>query len=272
MSALRELQLAVSAAILDGSTAALGQVVGNGLDPVRRLRVYGNNTRENLLQALLAVYPVVDSLVGRGFFRTAASHYQDQHPSRSGDLNRYGAGFPRFLAGYPHARPLPYLADVARLEWALHGAYHAPDAPALQASALAAVAAELGELRLTLHPSARLLASPYPLPAIWALAEGDAGVAVDLRAGASRLLLLRPALEVQLVALEPAEHALLRALRAGATLTQAVARCERLAPALDLSALLCRHLALGTFSDFTLAGTHAEARRQLQPERRTLPC
>ena len=41
-------------------------------------------------------------------------------------LAEYGAGFPDFVADYEPARGLPYLADVARLDWALNVAFHSP--------------------------------------------------------------------------------------------------------------------------------------------------
>jgi len=40
-------------------------------------------------------------------------------PSVSGDLEDYGSRFPAYLAGVERAHGLPYLVDVARLEWAL---------------------------------------------------------------------------------------------------------------------------------------------------------
>jgi len=51
------------------------------------------------------------------------------HPrasARAAALAEYGDGFADFLAGFAPAQSLPYLADVARLEWAINAAYHAP--------------------------------------------------------------------------------------------------------------------------------------------------
>ena len=44
-------------------------------------------------------------------------------------VNRYGGDFAVFLTGYAPARELVYLADVARLEWAIDQANIAADAP-----------------------------------------------------------------------------------------------------------------------------------------------
>ena len=77
------------------------------------------------------------------------------HASTSGDLNVYGDEFGEFLADYPHAANLPYLADVARLEWAIDEAQRAIDRPREPEAVLAALSAlppdHLTAARLTLE-------------------------------------------------------------------------------------------------------------------------
>ena len=81
----------------------------------------------------------------------------------------YGEGFPAFVAGFPPAGAIPYLADVARLENAWVEAYHAAEADALGLDALAAIAPDaLGALRFRPHPAARLLRFSHPAASIWA--------------------------------------------------------------------------------------------------------
>ncbi|KAG0919362.1 hypothetical protein G6F31_021147 [Rhizopus arrhizus] len=46
-------------------------------------------------------------------------------PPSSPVLLHYGAEFPDFIASFPPAEPLPYLADVARIERAATEAFHA---------------------------------------------------------------------------------------------------------------------------------------------------
>ena len=78
--------------------------------------------------ALADSYPVVARLVGPAYFAEAARAYAGAFPSASGDLPAYGARFAEFLAGYPHADPLPWRPGMARLEWAVHEAGFAADA------------------------------------------------------------------------------------------------------------------------------------------------
>ncbi|UGA36773.1 DNA-binding domain-containing protein [Chromobacterium haemolyticum] len=78
------------------------------------LAVYRNNYRVGLIDTLAFIYPVCRQLVGGDFFTGLARVFIGGHPSLSGNLHLYGAAFGDFVAGFEHARELPYLADVAR--------------------------------------------------------------------------------------------------------------------------------------------------------------
>ena len=90
----------------------------------RRIGVYRNNVKASLVAALVGAFPVVQRLVGEEFFEAAAFVFVEHHPPRSPVLAEYGAGFAAFLEGFEPARDLPYLADIARLEWARQQAFH----------------------------------------------------------------------------------------------------------------------------------------------------
>ncbi|MGH8320535.1 MAG: HvfC/BufC family peptide modification chaperone, partial [Gammaproteobacteria bacterium] len=139
-------------------------VAGNGLDSEARLQIYRNIIFNNLTAALRTAYPAVLKLVGEDFFSGVAARFIRDYPSSSGNLQDFGAAFPECLAAIPEVAALPYLADVARLEWARQQAYLAADAEPLDPYALGTVPDDRqGALRLTLHPSVRLLESPYPI-------------------------------------------------------------------------------------------------------------
>jgi hypothetical protein len=257
MPGLPELQRAFAAAIFaDALDTMVPLVRDRGLSPARRLQVYRNNVFAGLTEALRALYRVTECLVGEDFFRQTARAYVRSVPSASGDLHDYGATFPEFLAGLPAAAGLPYLPDVARLEWCFHRVFHAAGGAPLDPARLAGVPAEqrLG-MRLRLQPAARLLASPYPVLAIWGLHQegADPQATLDLDAGGVRVLVIRRGLEVRLEALGAGEHAWLAALVAGAGLVAATALALAAEPGFDLAATLAAHLRLGTFLDGSLA-------------------
>jgi hypothetical protein len=252
MPTLRETQFAVADAIIHvaGSGGAMALVRGGCLPSQARLAVYRNNHHETLIQALASTYPVVEQLVGRDFFRKAARRHLVGFPSTSGNLIDYGDGFASFLARLPQASALPYLPDVARLEWALHLVFHAAPDPAFSLADLQALPSErLSALRLSSNAGVRRITSSYPIFAIWQSnqADADASLVIDLAAGGVQLLAFQLDHDAQIVELATAEAAWLDALEAGATLEVATERAGALDTRFDLPSVLLRHLRLGTF-------------------------
>lgn len=224
--------------------------------PRQRLQIYRNNLFESLIAALRAVYPVIARLVGEGFFRHAASAHIRAHPSRSGNLHDFGAELPEFLRAFGPAANLPYLPDVAALEWAYHRAYHEAEVPALELARLAEFAvADQTELRFHLQPSARLVASRYPVLKIWQANQpqaADADRAISLHEGGVSLLVVQHGLEIEFRRLGVAESRWLRALAEGASLAEATSDALDGDTAFDLAPTLARHLGLGLFTGVSL--------------------
>lgn len=212
MSALAELQREFMAALFSDAPAR---------EP--GLAIYRRNVLAGQHDALAAAYPVVRRLVGEAFFREAARRYSRAHPSASGDLHAYGADLARFLETYSHARTLPCLPDVARLEWACHECLHAADGGKLDFEALARVDPERhGDIRFLLHPAVRLVRSAHPVAAIWE-ANQPGGDGVPRREGSEQVALSRVEGEVRLTRLAAREWDFLRALALGAALEEASA-------------------------------------------------
>jgi hypothetical protein len=210
MSALARTQREFMSAIASGAALPPG------------MEVYRRGLQENRAGALSAAYPVVGRLVGEAFFREAAARYGDAFPSRSGDLHQYGGHFAQFLAGYPHAAQLEYLPDVARLEWAVHESHHAPDGPAFDFTALAAIEpAAYASLTLAFSPAFRRVASAHPIHALW-LANQPHNDGTPAAAGPQRVVVTRARNEVRLRLADADEWELLERLACGETLGAAI--------------------------------------------------
>ena len=258
MPSLHEWQRAFSAAAVFNDAAALAslRIVAGGMKPEARIGIYRANVLGNYRKALAATYPVIKRLVGAPFFDAASDNFVRGHPSTRGDINRYGADFSEFLATYAAARDLKYLPDVAHLEWAIDQANIARDAASFDFAALASVPAKLhGELRFSLHPSARLIVSTFPILHIWQANQPLHGTDedIDLDEGGDTLLVLRRPFDVGGIAIErisQPEHLLLATLTAGRTLDEAADRCAAMAPEFDLAAALQRHVAGNTIVAF----------------------
>ena len=134
----------------------------------RRFDIYRNNVVAALIEALGEAFPVVRALVGEAFFKAMAGVHVRAQPPSSPRMMFYGEGFASFLESFPPAGGLPYLPDVARLEYARRLAYHAADEPAADPAMLGGLdAAALPEVRLPLQAACHILRSAHPVHAIW---------------------------------------------------------------------------------------------------------
>ena len=255
MPALPDLQAGFAAAVFEDDTGRItGALRAGRFGGERLLQIYRNNSFASLTRALEAVYPVVARLVGDGFFRYAADRYIRAQPSTSGNLHDFGDRFALFLEAFEPAATLPYLPDVARLQWAWHCVFHAADHAALALEPLAAVpAAQHDRLVFTLHPAARLLASDYPILPIWQANQPDANdPMIDLAEGGVRLLVLRRGLDVEFKTLGAGEYQLLHACADGRPFTTACAAALAAEADIDLPTTLQQHVLLGTIASFHL--------------------
>lgn len=205
------------------------------------MAVYRGNAFGNWAQALESAYPIVRKIVGEEFFRGLAREYARTCPSASGDLNEYGAELAGFVAAFPHTQDLPYLPDVARMEWLAHRAYYAADAGSFVLESLDETS------RLALTPPCALLASEWPLARIWTVHQDDyeGEIDVDLDAGAQRILVHRPRWRAQVRALAPGDFRFLDCARAGRTLGEALETALAEDRAFDPSLALARWVDAG---------------------------
>ena len=198
---LHELQQTIARSILADRPEALAAIVReDGLAFDKRLQVYRNNTIISLTEALRATYPVVAALVGEKFFGFAAKAFISGDPPQAPRLAEYGGGFAAFLAVFESARTLPYLADVAALEWAMNEAHHAAEDVSLTPQDLSAVPQENApSIVLELRRSCRLLQSKYRIDRLWQ-AHQPGGSLQDLAIdGDCHLLVYRPQDDVEMI-------------------------------------------------------------------------
>ena len=242
MSSLSELQAGFRAALLaDDERRVIAHIIPDRLGVTARLGVYRHHVLTTLTTTLESTFPVVCRLVDRRFFGWLADCFIRAHPPAGPCLFEYGADFPEFVRSFPACAELPWLADVAALEWAMNTALHAPDARPLDAERLAAIApSALGRLVLRLDPSVTLLTSRWPVDAIWRANQPDArdADAVNLDAGPVRLEVRRDGEYVVFRALSPGGFALRQALADGDTLEAAVDSGLAAEPSLDVAAEL----------------------------------
>lgn len=246
---LQKLQTDFAAALADARHAAavLPIFSGPAARTQARLAVYRGNVYGNLAKALAGAYPVTRKIVGDEFFDAMAREYARKHASRSGDLNRYGGELAQFIAVFPHTADLPYLPDVARMEWFAHRAYYAADPAPFDLTALARVTAdEYPNLRMRLAPACALLESRWPLARIWTVHQDDYSgeFDVDLQSGPDRVLICRPRWRAEALSLAAGDFRFLHSLSQGETLGTALEAGAR-EPRFDPAAALARWIGPG---------------------------
>lgn len=193
----------------------------------RGFMAYQANGHALAERSLLAAYPVIAQLIGSENFHALARDLWHSEPPRCGDLAQWGDALPAFLAGHEQLADLAFLADLARVEWALHSAASAPDAEPDMPSFARLSSEDPESLSLRLAPGTALVTSAWPVVSlVTAHTTGEptlaeAGRRVRDRVGETAVVWRqgwRPC-----VAACPANAlGLLRALRRGAALTEAL--------------------------------------------------
>ena len=266
MLSLADLQRAMAATLLGRDEDAVAVAVApDGLDPGARLAIYRHHVRTSLTAVLKDAYPVVCRLVDDRFFGYAADVFIRDKPPAEPRLFAYGAGFADFLAGFPPCHGLPYLPDVARLEWALHAASHAPAGRAPDGRALVDALARLSvdetmRVVFTVESSVRYLASPHPIDRIWRANQPDADpegrVALD---GEPAHLEVRRVRDHMVFRSLPLGEWTLRAeLAGGRPLEDAAAEALTTDGDLNLTGALSALFTEGVLADFTLTPVREE--------------
>jgi len=256
MLSLRDQQAGFAAALLNPSASrAAPGIRADGISPAVRLGFYRTNVFENYRKALAATYPAVEKLVGPGFFAGLAEEYTRRYPSLSGDVGRHGQQFEEFLRRHACARELPYLSDVARLEWSIDESFNEAEHPPLALERIADVPEGQHErLRFLLAPSCRLMSSLFPVHRIWQMCqpgfEGEGNI--DLSEGGANLLVRRQGFHVIVETVQPGEFAMLVALATGHDFAEAYDTARGVDEGFDPAAFLQKHALSAVLVDVTL--------------------
>lgn len=204
-------------AAMDPNLATPQGIIGpNGTPAPKRFSVYRNNIIVGLKAALSDGFPAVKSLVGDAFFAAMCDIYCRQNLPKSPILALYGDDFASFIASFEPAAALPYLADVAQLEYALRCAYHSADAPAVQAHELQDP--RIFSARMILAPAVASLSFAYPVVDIRAAALGGASP----KGGPQDVLMTRPDLTPIATPFPNGTAQIITALQSGRPLGEAV--------------------------------------------------
>ena len=139
-------------------------------------KIYHNNFMATHTKALREIYPAVYTLIGQDCFENIAAVYIPQNLSNSYKLQDYGRKFSDFLKDFVPLASLPYLSDVAHLEWAIHEIFYEKD---------------------DMLSATRFVSSAYPVLSIWELCrDKNTERTLDLSIGGEAVMLQRKNREI----------------------------------------------------------------------------
>lgn len=235
---LQQQQTLLAALLDDGTPDAIKREAFSAvLTGARGLKAYQSNGRILAHRVLQAAYPVLAQMVGEASFAELARAFWHACPPERGDMGCWGQGLATFVEGDEQLRPEPYLADVARCEWALHRAAFAADAPIAHDTLAMLTTHDPTQLRLVLAPGLWYWCSPWPVAALVDAHSHQHHCTLPQAAAMLHaqqpqdVVVWREGLRAQLREALGGELAFLQALGSGASLLAAVEQ----APKLDFS-------------------------------------
>lgn len=168
MTRLAEQQHALLAALLEHPAENAIKTLANYVIDTRArgLKVYQANGHMLAERALRSAYPVVAQLLGEASFADLARALWHAHPPQCGDVAWWGDELAALVQASAQLQEEPYLADVARCEWALHQCAGAPDASADLSTLARLTLEDPDRLRLILAPGCAVVRSAWPVAAI----------------------------------------------------------------------------------------------------------
>lgn len=201
------------------------------LDDVERARAriaaYVGGYPARLVEALEESFPAVATILGRDAFRALADRYRPAVPAGVYSLGDVASGLPDFIRDDELRQRLPFLGDLAALEWAWIRAFHAFEIDAFDpASAVGWGIEDWERVRLTFQPAVAVVQSSWPIRDLWALRdtarEQRLEVDLALEGRPQSVLVHREGFSVCCDLVSPARAGLLAALLGGATLGEAI--------------------------------------------------
>ena len=189
-----------------------------------RFNIYRNNMMSSLCGALVDTFPVVVQLVGLEFFNATARAFVRQQPKRSPLLTWIGADFAEFIAVFEHTAALPWLAHVARLEYARLKAYHCANTIEMDIDSLRALVSRPVVLLNTgvfFRAEFAVLTFPFAAYSIWAAHQNNGDLATIKTESAESCIVFRSDHTVHCVKISPDQAIFINALSNGKTFAQA---------------------------------------------------
>jgi hypothetical protein len=218
MSTLAELQRDFQRHVMHGHERIVDAVESTPRVPATtRLAIYSEAYRLRLTDALASTLPRLQQLFGNDEFAKVANEYIDLCPSSFPSIRWFGDRLPSLLdRSYRHQ---PWIAELARWEWAIAKSFDAADADPIGVEALGAIAPEhWPTLQFEFHPSVQLMRMKTNAPTLFKALSDDASPPQALKLDEPQAWLIwRESLKTQYRSLTADEAGALEHARTGGT-------------------------------------------------------
>jgi len=163
------------------NSSAVSHVIGDDtLTAEQRFGIYKGSVHGILTQALGTMFPVCKALVGDDFFDNMCDLFINEYPPKTTYFAEYGSDLPTFLESFEHIKDIPYLVDVARLEWARQTVWHVSSVKATDFSALSKLDEEQqSKVIFQLAKNMHLVESKFRIDELWFAHQPDSDVKLE---------------------------------------------------------------------------------------------
>ncbi len=235
MISLQQLQSEFKQYLFDDDDKISSHVVGTtSVSNDVRLWLYSNSYYARLVEALENDYPVLRVLLGEETFVSLCHEYTRAYPSTYFTLRFFGQYLSQFFRSHSDFKSKRYTIELAEFEWSFIEAFDAADKKPIAENDIASIPPDAWlALKVTLHPSIRLVKHTQNVVAIWrAVKDKKPLPKVAELAAPDHYLVWRDAstIKTQYRYLQPDEAVALRVVADGGSF---VAMCEALAGVIE---------------------------------------
>jgi hypothetical protein len=186
------------------------------------IEVYRRGYMARLTEALGETFEACWWVLGDDDFLSLAQAFISQNISQTYDLSDYGFEFPEFLDRSGACDDIPFVAHLARFEWAFKTIFHKKNLPSETVDWQTASFGQ-GEARFHLAPSALLFHAPFSVYEIWRRREQkiDELNSVDWSSEENLILFKRDS-QVYVKRLDSTTFALMESLASGMNLENSI--------------------------------------------------
>ncbi len=168
MSDLEELQLRFSEFLLQGQGITDNVIGDDNADALERMELYAGAYRARLVEVLGNDFSGLWEMLGDEQFWSLCLAYIQQYPSVYSSIRWFGSNMVSFLQHTEPYSNYPQMSEMAAFEWAQGLVFDAPDAAAVCAEQLMAIAAQdWPQLHFEFNPAIQRLDLQWNIPQLW---------------------------------------------------------------------------------------------------------